>query len=69
MTEKLIPLLRNIKTKEPVVLMASLEVYAELGRKLGHEVAASDILPSLWPITVGVLLNLEQVRRICQNHC
>jgi len=61
MTEKLIPLLRNIKTKEPSVTLAALDVYAAMGKQLGHDVVASDILPSLWPMTVGVLLNLEQV--------
>jgi SCY1-like protein 2 len=61
MTEKLIPLLRNIKTKEPSVTMGSLAVYAEMGKSLGHEVVASEILPALWPMTVGVLLNVEQV--------
>src|SRR5277367_6677751 len=61
MTEKLIPLLRNIKTKEPSVTLASLAVYAEMGTKLGHDVIATDIIPALWPMTVGVLLNMEQV--------
>ena len=61
MTEKLIPLLRNIKTKEPSVTLASLAVYAEMGTKLGHDVIAIDIIPALWPMTVGVLLNMEQV--------
>jgi SCY1-like protein 2 len=61
MTEKLIPLLRNIKTKEPSVTLASLAVYAEMGTKLGHDVIAMDIIPALWPMTVGVLLNMEQV--------
>jgi hypothetical protein len=61
MTEKLIPLLRNIKTKEPSVTMAALDVYAEIGKQLGHEIVASDILPSLWPMTVGVLLSMDQV--------
>jgi len=63
MTEKLIPLLRNIKTKEPSVTLAALAVYAEMGKSLGHDVIASDILPALWPMTVGVLLNMEQVHR------
>jgi SCY1-like protein 2 len=66
MTEKLIPLLRNIKTKEPFVTLAALAVYAEMGKQVGHDVIASDILPALWPMTVGVLLNLEQVCR-CFN--
>jgi SCY1-like protein 2 len=61
MTEKLIPLLRNIKTKEPSVALAALSVYAEMGKNLGHDIIASDILPGLWPMAVGVLLNMEQV--------
>jgi len=62
MTEKLIPLLRNIKTKEPSVTLAALAVYAEMGTKLGHDVVATDVIPALWPMTVGVLLNMDQVR-------
>jgi SCY1-like protein 2 len=61
MTEKLIPLLRNIKTKEPSVTLAALAVYAEMGKSLGHDTIASGILPALWPMAVGVLLNMEQV--------
>src|SRR5947207_12137815 len=61
MAEKLIPLLRNIKTKEPSVTLAALAVYAEMGKLLGHDIIASEILPALWPMTVGVLLNMEQV--------
>lgn len=61
MTEKLIPLLRNIKTKEPSVALAALAVYAEMGKRLGHDIIASDILPALWPMAVGVLLNMDQV--------
>jgi SCY1-like protein 2 len=61
MTEKVIPLLRNIKTKEPSVTLAALSIYEEMGKKLGHDIVASEILPSLWPMTVGVLLNMEQV--------
>jgi len=61
MTEKLIPLLKNIKTKEPTVIVAALSVYSEMGQKLGHEVVASDILPALWPMTTAVLLNMDQV--------
>jgi SCY1-like protein 2 len=64
MTEKMIPLLRNIKTKEPSVTLAALAVYAEMGKRLGHDVIATDILPALWPMTVGVLLNMEQVLTI-----
>jgi len=61
MTEKLIPLLRNIKTKEPSVALAAVGVYEAMGKKLGHDVVASDILPALWPMSVGVLLTMEQV--------
>jgi len=69
MTDKLIPLLKNIKTKEPSVILAALAVYAEMGKRLGHEVLASDILPALWPMTVGVLLNLEQVLACLGERC
>jgi SCY1-like protein 2 len=70
MTEKLIPLLRNIKTKEPSVALATLSVYDAMGKKLGHDIVASDILPALWPMSVGVLLNMDQVyplKRLCSD--
>ena len=44
--------------------MASLDVYAEMGKRLSHDVVAADILPSLWPMAVGVLLSLEQVKLV-----
>jgi SCY1-like protein 2 len=59
--EKVIPLLKGIKTKEPAVMMAALAVFDEIGKTCDREVVAMDILPTLWTMSFGPLLGLEQV--------
>ena len=59
--ERVIPLLKGIKTKEPAVMMAALSVF----RQATHVVdlvdyCATEILPLLWQFSLGPLLNLEQ---------
>ncbi|KAI9750919.1 MAG: hypothetical protein M1835_001304 [Candelina submexicana] len=51
--EKVIPLLKAIKTKEPAVMMAALSVFQQV---------AMDVLPVLWSFSLGPLLNLQQFR-------
>ncbi|KAL1920237.1 uncharacterized protein VTP21DRAFT_1383 [Calcarisporiella thermophila] len=63
MTEKLLPLLKNIKTKEPAVMIATLAVYEEMGKHLDKEAIAMEILPELWKMSIGPLLNLDQFKR------
>lgn len=58
--EKLVPLLKVIKTKEPAVMMAALNVFQEVGKIADIEHIASDVLPCLWQFSLGPLLNLEQ---------
>ena len=46
LTEKLVPLLSKIKTKEPSVMIATLAVHEEMGKKCEIE-ASAFFLPAL----------------------
>lgn len=59
--EKVVPLLKGIKTKEPAVMMAALEVFSEIGKICDREIVAMELLPGLWTMSFGPLLGLEQV--------
>ncbi len=58
--EKVVPLLKAIKTKEPAVMMAALEVFKEVGKIADSDFLATDVLPILWTLALGPLLNLPQ---------
>ncbi|KAF2088750.1 ARM repeat-containing protein [Saccharata proteae CBS 121410] len=58
--EKVVPLLKAIKTKEPAVMMAALEVFREVGKIADSDYLAMDVLPILWHFCLGPLLNLSQ---------
>jgi SCY1-like protein 2 len=58
--EKIVPLIRAIKTKEPAVMLASLQVLKQVGSIADTEFLAMDILPILWSMSLGPLLNLQQ---------
>ncbi|GAA5897908.1 Scy1p [Sporobolomyces salmoneus] len=60
LTEKLVPLLSKIKTKEPSVMIATLAVHEEMGKKCEVEAIATLILPQLWAMSIGPLLNVDQ---------
>ncbi|CAG8521475.1 7429_t:CDS:10 [Diversispora eburnea] len=51
-TEKLIPLLKGIKTKEPNVMITALAVYDEMGKNVEKDVIATEVLPQLWKMSV-----------------
>ncbi|CAO3638747.1 unnamed protein product [Mucor fragilis] len=65
--EKLVPLLKNIKTKEPAVMLATLAVYDEVGKLADKEIIATEILPQLWRMSFGPLLNLEQFQKFMKT--
>lgn len=65
--EKLVPLLKNIKTKEPAVMLATLAVYDEVGKVADKEIIATEILPQLWRMSFGPLLNLEQFQKFMRT--
>ncbi|KAF7895943.1 hypothetical protein EAF00_005958 [Botryotinia globosa] len=60
MQEKIVPLIRAIKTKEPAVAVAALNVLRQIGAIADAEFVAMDILPILWNMSLGPLLNLQQ---------
>ncbi|WVR05700.1 hypothetical protein IAU60_002724 [Kwoniella sp. DSM 27419] len=63
LTTKLVPLLAKIKTKEPAVMMATLAVHEAMGAKVDREAIATLVLPQLWAMSMGPLLNAEQFMR------
>ncbi|KAF9770903.1 hypothetical protein IL306_011475 [Fusarium sp. DS 682] len=60
MQEKIVPLIRVIKTKEPAVMMAALNVLRVVGSVADADFVAMEILPILWSMSLGPLLNLKQ---------
>jgi SCY1-like protein 2 len=60
MQEKIVPLIKVIKTKEPAVMMEALNVLRVVGDYADCEFIAMDILPILWTMSLGPLLNLKQ---------
>lgn len=58
--EKIVPLMKAIKTKEPAVMMAALAVFRQIGKIADADFLAMDVLPMLWSFGLGPLLNLEQ---------
>ncbi|KAG8714841.1 hypothetical protein FRC09_017195 [Ceratobasidium sp. 395] len=63
LTQKLVPLLSKIRTKEPSVTMATLDVHERMGMKVDREAVATLVLPQLWAMSVGPLLNIAQFQR------
>ncbi|KAL1410897.1 Protein kinase domain-containing protein ppk32 [Vanrija albida] len=63
LTTKLVPLLAKIKTKEPAVTMATLSVQEAMGQKVSLEAIATLVLPQLWAMSMGPLLNADQFGR------
>lgn len=62
MQEKVVPLLKAIKTKEPAVMMASLKVLRQIGLMADTEFLALEVMPILWAFSLGPLLDLTQFR-------
>ena len=58
--EKVVPLLKGIKTKEPGVMMAALRVFKQVGEVADTDFLAMEVLPVLWTFSLGPLLNLQQ---------
>ncbi|KIJ17168.1 hypothetical protein PAXINDRAFT_111962 [Paxillus involutus ATCC 200175] len=63
LTQKLCPLLSKIRTKEPAVMMTTLSVQEAMGLKVDREAVATFVLPQLWAMSMGPLLNIEQFQR------
>lgn len=58
--EKIVPLLKAMKTKEPAVMMAALAVFRQVGKVADIEFLATECLPIVWGFSLGPLLNLTQ---------
>ena len=58
--EKVVPLLKAMKTKEPAVMMAALAVFKQVGQIADTDFLAMECLPILWSFSLGPLLNLQQ---------
>ena len=58
--EKIMPLLKGIKTKEPGVMMAALKVFKQVCEVADSDFLAMDVLPTLWSMSLGPLLSLQQ---------
>ena len=58
--EKVVPLLKAMRTKEPAVMMAALAVFKQVGQIADAEFLAMEALPILWSFSLGPLLNLQQ---------
>ncbi|KAF8919611.1 kinase-like domain-containing protein [Mucidula mucida] len=63
LTQKLVPLLSKIRTKEPAVMMATLGVQEAMGFKVDREAVATLVLPQLWAMSMGPLLNVDQFQK------
>lgn len=63
LTEKLVPILARIKTKEPSVMVATLAVHESMAAKVDRETLATAIIPQLWVMSMGPLLNADQFGR------
>lgn len=53
LTQKLVPLLSRIRTKEPAVMLATLAVQEAMGLKVDREAVATLVLPQLWTMSMG----------------
>ncbi|PNS21072.1 Protein kinase domain-containing protein ppk32 [Sphaceloma murrayae] len=58
--EKIVPMMKGIKTKEPAVMLAALKVFKQIGKVVDTDFLATDILPILWAFALGPLLDLQQ---------
>ncbi|KAL8766556.1 MAG: hypothetical protein Q9209_006699 [Squamulea sp. 1 TL-2023] len=58
--EKIVPLLKAMKTKEPAVMMAALAVFKQVGKIADSEFLATECLPILWNFSLGPLLDVRQ---------
>lgn len=61
-TEKLLPLLNGMKTREPKVMMGALSVYSKVITIVDIEVLAKVIVPQLLSMSMESMLNLGQFR-------
>ncbi|KAK6542062.1 hypothetical protein TWF694_007833 [Orbilia ellipsospora] len=61
--EKVIPLIKGIKTREPAVMIAALELYMQIGASVDSNTLAVEVIPALWGLALGPLLNIQQFKQ------
>ncbi|KAF5391896.1 hypothetical protein D9757_001705 [Collybiopsis confluens] len=66
LTQRMVPLLSKIRTKEPAVMMATLAVQEAMGFKVDREAVATLVLPQLWSMSMGPLLSVGQFQRFME---
>lgn len=62
MQEKVVPLLKGIKTKEPAVMMTALKVFQQIAKAGDIDFLATEVMPILWSFALGPLLDLSQFK-------
>ncbi|KAK9461694.1 kinase-like domain-containing protein [Lipomyces oligophaga] len=62
-SEKLVPLLKGMKTREPSVIMETLDLYNLVVPCVDISVLAVDVIPHLWSMAMSPLLKLDQFRK------
>lgn len=60
--EKVVPLLKGIRTKEPAVMMAALDVLKCVSAIADTDFLALEVLPLMWSFSLGPLLDLTQFK-------
>lgn len=66
-TDKLIPLLSSMKTREPSVMMGALGVYSKIVPVVEIEVLARQVIPQLLNMSMESMLNLAQFKAFMEQ--
>lgn len=66
MQERIVPLIRGIKTKEPAVMIAALKVLKQVGTEVDVDFIAVEVVPLLWNMALGPLLDLAQFKQFME---
>lgn len=63
LVEKIVPLLKVKRTRDPGLLMSILAVYDALGKHVSEDVAAKSLLPELWGLSMESQLSVDQFKK------
>lgn len=66
-TEKLIPLMSKMKTRESQIIMTALDVYLSLVNVVDIEVLATQIIPQILALSMEVSLHQQQFRQLMDS--
>lgn len=66
-TEKLLPLLSSMKTREPTVMMGALRVYSKIVPVIEVEILARQVIPQLLNMSMESMLNHNQFRSFMEE--